>query len=122
MPWVPRALYTVMVAALERAVATPRVEGPREGAASDASATVVPASWAEPDAMAGRVARETPAALGLAPLPPAVLEACQFYAFGVPEDESANRRRAEELARARKSPEEIVREIRQGANVDALFI
>jgi len=141
MPWVPRDLYELLLTALTR-TESPGGAGhqpcdcacdrgssatrgmPRGGVV----ATQTVGSSTPPAITFGRVSHETARIVAAEALPqvavlaPPVLEACNFYAFGSAEDEARNVQRAETLTRAGKAPEEIVREIRQGANVDALFI
>lgn len=55
-------------------------------------------------------------------LPDVVAEACIFYAFDDADERAANFRRAETLIRAGKSPKEVVQHIKQGAQIEGLFI
>lgn len=55
-------------------------------------------------------------------LPPAVVDACIFYAFDDLDERAANFRKAETLIRAGRSPKEVVQHIKQGAQIEELFI
>lgn len=109
MPWVPRAVYELMVDALRRQAAAAPTMVPEAPAAAPMGAPVV-----------------APVPSGPTPtdvvMPEVVATACIHYAFGDLEEQSANFQRAQALLRAGKTPADIVREIRQGARVEGLFV
>jgi len=55
-------------------------------------------------------------------LPDELMAACERYAYGSREELATNYARAAALHAAGKTPREIVAVIRQGADVDALFV
>lgn len=94
MPWVPRELYDVMVDALRA----------QRGAVSS---SVAPVEMVE----AAPVVVE-------APLPRAIEDACEHYAFGDPIEHSANRTLALQRLKQNRPLKDIVAEIRQGGPVE----
>lgn len=81
-------------------------------AAPSGVAVVVPAP-----ASALAAPREVPA-----PLPESVAAACERFGFGERDDIAANYRRAAELHALGADPADIIREIRQGADLQALYV
>ena len=61
-------------------------------------------------------------AVASAPLPDDVVSACELFGFGDREEVSRNFRRAGELHAMGRTSADIVREIRQGADVSGLFV
>lgn len=57
-----------------------------------------------------------------ATLPDVVVEACEQFGFGDREEITRNFRRASELHGLGRAPRDIVREIRQGADLTGLFV
>ena len=116
MPWVPRELYDVMVAALLERGAV-RVSAPAASPAPYTSGFVT----VTPDEMeaarnAGSVAWTAPAAPTISN---AVADACVRYAYGSRDEEMANRRIAYQMTQDGQSERAILATLRDGATLPA---
>lgn len=124
MPWVPPALYEVMVAAVRDAQAvkpSPVMPDDVVAVPRDVFAAMIAALAPEPAEPAQPVVKAAPPAEPAVEIPEGVTHAIAHYAFGDPVEAAANYQRAVALIKAGRKPSEIITEIRQGANPEAFI-
>lgn len=114
MPWVPQSVLDRLLTAVDTLTAAAAVSG-REPLLETAKVNA-------PATPSDLGSTPSPAATDVIALPPAVADACIFYAFDDQDERAANFRRAEALIRAGKSPKEVVQHIKMGAHIEELFI
>lgn len=115
MPWVPDALYSVLV---EAARPVPPALPSPDVVTMPRDAFLALLALTRPEQKAAPTASPAPTEPAVE-LPRVVADAIDAFAFGDPLESAANYHRAIALHKAGRKPDEIVREIRMGAPLEA---